>query len=84
MSLAAEKRVIALRIVTRLRDIPRHESTLDIAMAAFGERFEEARFVEAATSTDPAQLLLAYGVQSGFEDLQNHFAGLTRDALDRP
>lgn len=82
MSLAAEKRLIALRIVTRIRDIPRHEATLDLAIAAFGERFDETRFVAAAASTDPAQLLLAYGVQSGFENLQNHLAGLARDALE--
>ena len=82
MSTAGEKRVIALRIVTRMRDIPRHESALDLAIAAFGERFDAARFVESATSTDPAQLLLAYGIQSGFENLQNHLAGLTRDALE--
>ena len=78
MSIAGEKRVIALRIVTRMRDIPRHESALDLAIAAFGERFDAARFVDAATSTDPAQLLRAYGIQSGFEKLQNHLAGLTR------
>lgn len=82
MSLAAEKRLVALHIVTRIRDIPRHEAALDLAIAAFGERFDGARFVEVATSTDPAQLLLAYGIQSGFENLQNHLAGLTRDALE--
>ena len=82
MSIAAEKRLIALRIVTRLHDIPQHEATLDLAIAAFGERFDGARFIEAATSTDPVQLLLAYGIQSGFENLQNHVAGLTRDALE--
>ena len=82
MSLTAEQRLIALRIVTRMRDIPRHEATLDLAIAAFGERFDEARFVEAAVSKDPAQLLLVYGVQSGFENLQNHLAGLARAALE--
>lgn len=80
--LAPEKRVLAARILARLRDVPRHRAALDEAIAAFGESFEREAFLAAAASSDPPELLKAYAIQSGFENLQNHVTGLTREALE--
>lgn len=82
MSLPPEKRVLALRIAARLRDMPRHRAALEVAMGGFGPGFDHDRFVATAASDDPEQLVRAYPIQSGFENIQNHITGLTRDALE--
>lgn len=79
---SASQSVLALRIAARLRDIPRHRAALDLAVAAFGPVPDAASFAAAWRSEEPASLVRAYAVQSGFENLQNHIAGLARDGLE--
>lgn len=82
MNLPDEKRVLVTAIARRLRDMPRHRAALEVAMARFEPNFDLTAFVRAAESFDPDQLLRAYPIQSGFENIQNHITGLTRDALE--
>ena len=82
MTFPPEQRALALRIAARLRDIPRHRAALVVAMASFGGDFDRDAFVAAAASDDPVELVRAYPIQSGFENLQNHITGLIRDALE--
>lgn len=76
------RQILAVRIAERLRDIPRHQAALDLAIGAFDGSFSVDAVERAMSSPEPSRLLLAYGVQSGFENLQNHIAGLARDGLE--
>lgn len=76
------RRILALRIAARLRDIPRHQAALDVAVAAFDEPFSAGVLTATMAASEPDVLLRAYTVQAGFENLQNHLAGLARDGLE--